>query len=103
MADTIGQKDPPQALFESPTPTLDIGDTGPAEARGLAALLAQAQGWKAILCLDGTLSSPHGPSSANQTSPSRLEALRFLDRFRLDRDFADQSQATLAAVLLMPS
>lgn len=35
--------------------------------------------------------------------PSCVKALHFLDSFCLDRNIADQSQAALAAVLLMPS
>lgn len=126
MADTIGREDPPKGPSESPMPTLDIEGACPAEARWWAAILAEGQGWKATLSLDGdTLFGPwsfkHQPSNPflirkdlafqngsavayeSAAPPSCLKALHFLDSFCLDRNIADQSQAALAAVLLMPS
>lgn len=126
MADTIGREDPPKGPSESPMPTLDIEGACPAEARWWAAILAEGQGWKATLSLDGdTLLGPwsfkHQPSNPflirkdlafqngsavayeSAAPPSCLKALHFLDSFCLDRNIADQSQAALAAVLLMPS
>lgn len=68
MADTIGREDPPKGPSESPMPTLDIEGACPAEARWWAAILAEGQGWKATLSLDGdTLFGPwsfkHQPSN----------------------------------------
>lgn len=126
MADAIGREDTPKATFENPIPTLDIQGSCPAEARWWAAILAEGQGWKATLSLNGDtlfapwsiihqprnpflarkdLTSQNGSAVAYESAapPSFLEALHFLDIFCSARNIADQSQAALAAVLLMPS
>lgn len=68
MADTIGREDAPKAPPRSLMPTLDIQGACPAEARWWAAILAEGQGWKAILSLNGDTFSPHGPPNTNRAT-----------------------------------
>ena len=99
---------------------VDIRDAGPDEARWWAAVLAPGQGWQATMLLgQDTFFAPWSirlqPGyrfilSTNSTfrthsavAPSFSEALRFLGNFCVRRNIADQSQAALAAVLLLPS
>ena len=109
------------ASFDQHMAALNIGDAGPAEARWWAAVLAQDQGWQANISMGGDIHFASWSIRRLQPTcqfglvvssaipkdqlapPTAVEALRFLDRFCFRQNIADQSQAALAAVLLLPS
>lgn len=111
-----------QVPVEHDTVVVDVGEVGPDEARWWSAILAEDHGWRATMSVDGetfiapwsvqrqgghrlslVFSETSSPRSASPSTPSSLDAGRFLQRFCARHGLAAQSHAALAAVLLFPS
>ncbi|RKL09685.1 hypothetical protein BFJ70_g16640 [Fusarium oxysporum] len=100
--------------------SIQIGDISLEEARWWAAILAPGQGWRADITYEQqTFLAPwsihlqqspcfvllHGTDSASSPYPAATfsDASQYLDRFCARYNITNQSQAAMAAVLLLPS
>ncbi|KAK0747160.1 hypothetical protein B0T18DRAFT_413221, partial [Schizothecium vesticola] len=90
MADTISRKGPRKL---QPGPLLPRWTLGTPVQPNVPFLIRK----------DSAFQNGSAAAYGSAVPPSCLEALHFLDRFCLGRNIADQSQAALAAVLLMLS
>ncbi len=109
---------------DRPTITVDIGPASPQETRWWTAVLAPGRGWEATLSVEReTFWSPwavrvqSGPRlvvprnddsplfarATTNLTPTFAEAFGFLNNFCTRHNIGDQSDAALAAVLLLPT
>ncbi|KAH6956548.1 hypothetical protein DER45DRAFT_585241 [Fusarium avenaceum] len=99
--------------------SIQLGDVSPQETRWWAAVLAPGQGWQANMAYEQQiflapwsirLQQDFRVALLHMTDPVPLhsaatfsDASQYLDRFCVQHDITDQSQASLASVLLLPS
>jgi hypothetical protein len=119
-APRLDQRRPGNPKISPPSVVVDIGEASPEEARWWAAVLAPGRGWQAAMEL-GRMSFwtpwairvqsgplfviPHQPKLPRhrEKPPSFSEALGYLGKFCFRHQITDQSDAALAAVLLLPT
>lgn len=112
--------DTPRDNVNGDTTEVFLGDAKDEEARWWASVLAPGQGWEAQTQSQGTknlspwsidlqwdqefiLRRTSGNSLSFASPPKFREARNYLEKFCIRRNIADQSQAALSAVLLIPA
>ncbi|UZP45269.1 hypothetical protein NXS19_013081 [Fusarium pseudograminearum] len=116
----ISQQDTTECQGNENLISVQLGHVSPQEARWWAAILAPGQGWQANLDYEQqTFLAPWSidvqkdfeflllhstdPATTPYSAATFLDAIHYLDRFCARHVVSDQSQAALAAVLLLPS